>query len=187
GVPDTEAAAEVDLGQIDAVFGHDLGAEAQHPGGGDLEAGDVEDLRADVRVEAVEAQMGGVGDLLRSACRGSVGQGQAELLVFVGGGDEVVGVCLDAHGHSQHDRGQDSPGPGDRVEPVDLVEAVDEDPPDPVVEGVFEFGDRLVVPVQAHPVAGDPGGASDHHLPQRAGVEAETGLVHPAGHRGAQE
>src|SRR5699024_12705434 len=44
------------------------------------------------RSSDLEAQMGGVGDLLRSACRGSVGQGQAELLVFVGGGDEVVGV-----------------------------------------------------------------------------------------------
>ncbi|SII66824.1 Uncharacterised protein [Mycobacteroides abscessus subsp. abscessus] len=167
--------------------GHDLGAQGEHAGGGDLEAGDVEDLGADVRVEPVEAEVGGVDDARGGGARLARGHGETELLVLVGGGDEVVGMGFDADGDAQHHRRDDALGRGDGLETVDLVEAVDDDPSHPVVEGVLEFGDGLVVPVQAHARPGDSGGAGDHHLSERARVESQSGLVHPPGHRRAEE
>ena len=57
---------------------------------------------------------------------------EAELLVLVAGGDELVGVRLDADGHPDHDRRDDAELGGHRGDPVDLVEGVDHDAADPV-------------------------------------------------------
>ena len=56
GVGDAEAAAEVELGQLDADLAGDLGVQREHPPGGDLEARGVEDLRADVGVQAEQLE-----------------------------------------------------------------------------------------------------------------------------------
>ena len=50
-VGDAEAAAEVELGHLDAQLVADPALQREHPPGRDLEAGGVEDLRADVAVQ----------------------------------------------------------------------------------------------------------------------------------------
>ena len=55
-VGDAEAAAEVHLGQRHAELLGDPGLQREHPAGGDLEAGGVEDLGADVRVQAEQLE-----------------------------------------------------------------------------------------------------------------------------------
>ena len=63
----------------------------------DLEAGRVEDLRADVRVQADAARSPGSAARGRTASRRlAAGEREAELLVLVRGRDELVGVRLDA-------------------------------------------------------------------------------------------
>ena len=110
-VRDAHAAAEVDGGQrvgdgVAVLVAH-LGEQPDHPAGGELEAVGVEDLRADVAVQPHEVQprrlqhpAHGLGGVAR-------GQREAELLVLVGGGDELVGVRLDPDRHPHHDVGAD--------------------------------------------------------------------------------
>ena len=57
GVGDAEAAAEVELGQLDAVLvARSAACRPTHAAGGDLEAGGVEDLRADVAVQPAQVE-----------------------------------------------------------------------------------------------------------------------------------
>src|SRR6185503_17903883 len=95
GVRDAEAAAEVELLQFDTAGVANLRLQLQHAAGGHLEAAGVEDLRPDVRVEALEVEDALVEDLDRGREGGAAGQREAEFLVLVGGGDELVSVSLD--------------------------------------------------------------------------------------------
>ena len=99
------------------------------PAGGHLEPGGVEDLAADVGVQPEQlepvAVRRGCGDRLGGL---AAGEREAELLVLVGGRDELVGVRLDADGDADHDRRADAELGGDGGEPVDLLERVDDDP-----------------------------------------------------------
>jgi hypothetical protein len=56
GVGDALAAAEVELGQLEAVLVADRGQQADHAVRGELEAVDVEDVRADVAVQSDELE-----------------------------------------------------------------------------------------------------------------------------------
>src|SRR6478609_7134516 len=55
-VGDAEGAAQVELGELDAEVAGDLGVQADDAPGRHLEAGGVEDLRADVAVQTEQAQ-----------------------------------------------------------------------------------------------------------------------------------
>lgn len=101
--------------------------QPDHPMGRDLEPGHVEDLRPDVTVdpddfEPVE---------LKSAPHGfgglPAGQRNPELLVLVGGGDELMGVRLDAHGDPDLHRLPLAEGLRDVGDPHDLLEGVEND------------------------------------------------------------
>ena len=119
--------------------------------------------------------------------RAATGDGEAELLILVGGRDVLVGVRLDPGGGSHHDPCPDTPLGGQRAEPVDLGEGVDDDPADPGVERLGQLGDALVVAVQADPVQVDPGPLHNRELAAGAHVDAQSLLAHPAGDRGAEE
>ncbi len=141
-VGDAEAAAEVELGQREAVLVADRRHQPDDSVRGDLEPGGVEDLRADVGVQPGQLERrlaqdpaGGLGGV---AAR----QREAELLVLVRGGDELVGVRLDAHRGAEVDA---LPHPALRREgrePLDLHERVDDDGAHAGVEGGRELGGR---------------------------------------------
>ena len=57
-VGDAEAAAQVELGHGHAELVGDPGVQREHPAGRDLEAGRVEDLAADVAVQAEQLEPG---------------------------------------------------------------------------------------------------------------------------------
>ena len=100
------------------VLGDDLPEQPDHPVRGDLEPGRVEDLRADVRVQADQRaaraarhpadRLGGV----------PAGEREAELLVLVRGGDELVGVRLDADGDPDHHRAPGRPSRARQARPA---------------------------------------------------------------------
>lgn len=142
-------------------------------------AGHVEDLRADVRVdpdelETVERQRPpyGLGRL-------PVGERDAELLVLVRGGDELVRVRLDADG----DPDLHPLPPAERLrdvrDPHDLLEGVEHDPPDTGLDGRVDLRGRLVVAVEGDAVGGHPGGQRGRQLTPGADVQIEPLLVQP--------
>ena len=77
--------------------------------------------------------------------------------------------------------------PRDLSQPLDLVEGVDDDRPDPCGDGLAQLGDRLVVAVHADPLGREPGGKRDGELAAGAHVQAQALLGDPAGDRGAEE
>ena len=103
GVGDAEPAAQVQLGDLDAVLVADPDGQVDHPVRGHLETGRVEDLRADVRVQPGERQAGQRDDPPDRLVGGPGGQREAELLVVVRGGHELVGVRLDPGGDPDQD------------------------------------------------------------------------------------
>ena len=81
----------------------------QQPPGRLREPADAEDLRADVAVQAEQAQLGARAD--RGDDRGHLRQGDAELLVLPRGREVLVGAGVDAavhpEAHALHDRRRD--------------------------------------------------------------------------------
>ena len=108
---------------------------------------------------------------------------EAELLVVVGGGHELVGVRLDPG----RDPDQDArPGAGDvRVvgQPGDLLERVDHDVPDPGRHRLLDLGGQLVVAVQRDQGRVHPGRERHRQLAAGAHVHPEPLVGHPAQHR----
>ena len=119
--------------------------------------------------------------------RRAAGQRQAELLVLVGGGDELVGVRLDAdgdaHEHVLHDAGRT----GDRVEAFDLGHRVEHDVPDAGLDGRGQLVDGFVVAVQRDSLGREVGVQRDGEFAATADVQRQALLVDPARHLGAQE
>ena len=165
------------------MFSVDLGEEGAETARGDFEACGVEDLRSDVGVEPDEAQVRGGEQAAHRLGSRPVAEGQPELLVVVGGGDELVGVCLHAGGDTDQHFGDTASLRGDPLQPVDLVEGVDDDPSDADFDGPGQFGRGLVVAVHADPLGREPRGQGDSELAAGAHVEFEPFLGHPAGHR----
>ena len=121
--------------RVSPVASRTASEQAHDPVRGDLEAGRVEDLRADVAVQPGQRAGAGSATTRRGGLeRVAGGQREAELLVLVRGRDELVGVRLDAHGRpDQHRHGRAPAGHAaarQGHQPVDLVEGVDDDVPD---------------------------------------------------------
>jgi hypothetical protein len=163
GVRDAEAAAEVELLELDAAGVADLRLQLQHAAGGHLEAAGVEDLRADVRVQAAQVEDALVEDLTAAAKAAPAGQREAELLVLVGGGDELVGVSLDTDGDAdEHARlcpifGQSRSGRFRR--------RVDDDPAHARLERAGQFGHDLLLPWKPICSAGKPAASATASSP----------------------
>src|SRR6478735_2137535 len=188
GVGDSEAATEVELGELDPQLARDLRVETDDAPGRHLEAGGVEDLRPDVAVQSEQAQRLGPGEDPPRGLEGvPAGQRQPELLVLVRRRDELVRVGLDPHGDTDEDRRDDTELGGNRGDALDLVEGVDDDAAHAVVEGIADLGDALVVAVQADPVAGDAGALGHGELAAGAHVEVQALVMDPARDLGAQE
>ncbi len=111
------------------------------------------------------------------------GQREAELLVLVRGGDELVGVRLHPHGGPDEHRLPPTALLGQPGQPGDLGERVDHDPADAGVERLLQLGDGLVVAVEGDPVRRHLGPQRRGQLAAGADVEPEALLDHPAQRR----
>ncbi len=161
--------------------------QREHPAGRHLEARAVEDLAADVGVQAeqLEARRG------QHAAYGVEGVAaadrEAELLVLVGGRDVLVRVGLDAGGHPDHDPGGRPEVGRDLREALDLRERVHDDPAHAEGDRPAQLGVGLVVAVQPDPRHREAGPLGDAQLSRGADVEAEALLGDPTGDRRAEE
>ena len=104
------------------------------------------------------------------------------------GGDELVGVGVHARRDPQQDlRGAARRRRRERVEPVELVERVDDDVADAGLDRHPQLGDRLVVAVQHARRRRHTGSERDVQLAARGDVEQQPLVVRELGHRLAQE
>jgi hypothetical protein len=154
-------------------------------GGRLLEAGGAEDLRADVAVQSHELQAGQLADA-RDGRRGVL-EREAELLVLVGRGQEVVRLGVHAAVDPDQHGLRAAAALDDRREPLDLDETVDDDRPDPDLDRALELGDRLVVAVEAE--TRGIGARRERHGELAAGahVDREPLFGDPPHHLGAEE
>ena len=172
---------------VDTEFDDDIAQQTDHAVRGDLEARDVEDLRPDVTVQTDKAQMIGGEHAAHSDHRGPACQRQTELLVFVGGGDELVGVRLDADGDAHQHVLYDSRRGGDLIETFDLRHRVDHHVSDAGLDGRLQLIDRFIVAVQCDSISREIGMQRDGELAAAADIQRQPLLVDPARHLGAQE
>ena len=117
--------------------------------------------------------------------RGAAGDGETELLVLVRGGDVLVGVCLDPGGDPHHHRLPYAQLGGQVAQPGDLGERVDDDPPHTGGQTLAQFGDALVVAVQADPAEVDPGPLTTASSPP-VQTSMPSPPAHPARNRGGR-
>ena len=124
---------------------------------------DVEDLRADVRVQPAQLELGPSASTRRTASRGAaLGQREAELLVLVGGGDVLVRVRLDARpspGAAPAARTPAASATASRAGRSRSSESTTIRPM-PASSAALDLGVALVVAVQADPLPGDAGRAA---------------------------
>ena len=138
-------------------------------------------------MQAAKVQVGGALDGPHGLKGLAAGQGQAELLILVGGGDVLVAAGVDAGLQAHHDRGAHPHVGGDALDLANLVHRVDEDPVDACLQGQTDLTVRLVVAVQANARGVHAGAQRERELPQGGGVDAQPLLRHDAGDVGAQE
>ena len=98
-VGDGVAAADVQLGEDDAVLGADVGHGGDHPVDGFAVQGGVSDLRADVAVQPDQIQDRMRQHALYRVGSVALGEGESEFLVADAGGDRAVPVDVDVRGH----------------------------------------------------------------------------------------
>lgn len=179
GVRDAEAAAQIDLGQLDAVLVAYLGQQLHHPAGRDLESRHIENLRPDVAVNSDELQAIQLQRTAHGLRRLSAGQRDTELLVLVRGRDEFMGMRLDT------DRDPDlHPLPlaeplRDMRDPHHFLERVEHDPPDARLHGPGDFLGALVVPVQRDPLGRHSGRQRRGQLAPGTDIEVQPLLMQP--------
>ena len=174
-VRDAKAATEIDGGDlrglVDAELGDDVAQQADDTVRGDLEAADVEDLRADMAVQADQSQVIGGEDPAHRGHRRAAGQRQPELLVFVRGGDELVGVRLDTDGETDKHILDDARLARDGVEALDFGHRVQDDVTDPGFDRGGQLRDGFVVAVQRDPLGREVGMQRDGQLAAGADIQ----------------
>ena len=118
----------------------------------------------------------------------TVGEVEPELRVVLARRDELVGVGVHARCDPQQHLGRrPDAGGGEGVEPVELVEGIDDDVADTGGDRRLQLGGRLVVAVQDARRRRHPGGERDVQLATRGDVEQEPFVVGEPRHRLAQE
>ena len=138
-------------------------------------------------MQAPEVQVRRILDRGHGLVRLAGGQGQAELLVLVGGRDVLVAACVDAGLQAHHDGRDDAEVSGDALDLMDLVHRVDEDAVDAGLEGEADLRVRLVVAVEADAVGVHASAQGQAQFSERGGVDTQALGSDEARDVGAQE
>src|SRR5665647_2479842 len=159
GVADAETATHVEDVALEAqVAAPVVEGDEQHLYLAPVRA-QVEDLGADVGVDADELEMSRVAKAAHRLLRAAIRKPEAELAVLLTGLHRIV--RRGAHAGSDADKDLLAPaaGRGGGFEPFDLREGVDDELPDPGVEPGLDLGHRLVVAVEVDALGREGGGA----------------------------
>ena len=188
GVGDAEAAAEVQLGQRGAGALGEVGMQPEGAPGGDLEALGVEDLRADVGVDADQFQPRLVGTGGERRRRAAAGDGEAELLIFVCGGDVLMRVRLHPGRGAHHDPGRGYPRSAARA-PSRSISAKESTMkrPTPASSAWASSSGLLLLPCSPTRSMSMPARCSTASSPPVQTSMTQPLLAHPPRDRGAEE
>ena len=115
-------------------------------------------------VEADEPEVGEFDDAPGGFEGGAGGEGEAEFLVFVGGGDEFVGVGVDAGFDADEDVLGLAEFRGDGVEIFDFLVRVEDDEANAFANAVAEEGCVFVVAVGGDAFGGESGVEGDEEF-----------------------
>ena len=137
----------------------------------ELETVHVEDLGADVAVQAHQSQVVGGEDASNRFHGDAARQRESELLVLVRRGDELVRVSLHADGHANQYVGDDATLARQAVEALDLHHRVQHDVTDTGLECRVEFVEALVVAVQRDSLCREARVKGDRELTTGTDVE----------------
>ena len=188
-VAGAEPASDAELGDLDAVV-MELSGERDKFGDGTDVRVEPFDLRADVAMQSHKLERRASSDAHGGGARDVAGQGEAELGILGTGLDELVGVRLDAgrdpHEHRRPPVGLHAPA-SNAFEPVELVEAVDDDASDARIETGRELVVGLVVSVEDDARRGEARVHRDVELTASRDVEAQSFLCNEMGYGRAQE
>ena len=146
------------------AFFNDGAVELEDAFRGQGEAFGVEHLGADVAVEADEPEVGEFDDAPGGFEGGAGGEGEAEFLVFVGGGDEFVGVGVDAGFDADEDVLGLAEFHGDGVEVFDFLVGVKDNEADAFANAVAEEGCVFVIAVGGDAFGGESGVEGDEEF-----------------------
>ena len=138
-------------------------------------------------VKADEVHRVALGDAHRGVARRSARHGEAELRVVGTGGDVLVRVRFDARGHTHEHPGPRKSTRDERLDAIELVDTVDDEPPDAQLEGKPQLELGFVVPVKHHPLGGKPRSVRDVRLAAGRDVEMKAFFGDEASHRHTQE
>ena len=165
-VGDAVAATEVENVELlpYLAFFDDGAVELEDAFRGQGEAFGVEHLGADVAVEADEPEVGEFDDAPGGFEGGPGCEGEAEFLVFVGGGDEFVGVGVDAGFDADEDVLGLAEFRGDGVEVFDFLVGVEDDEADAFADAVAEEGCVFVIAVGGDAFGGESGVEGDEEF-----------------------
>ena len=175
-----QAAAQVELGDLDAVFLPDARDELDHDLRGFAERMQREDLRTDMAVEADELHVGGLDGVLHALEGEVVEHGEAELRVLATRTDVLVRVGLDAGRDAHVDGLLDAKFAGNLGHARELDAAVDHDAAYTCGDGFAQLGRRLVVAVHEDALHREARHLCAGELSTARHVEAEALLVHDA-------
>ena len=109
-------------------------------------------------------------------------QGEAELLILVGGRDELVGIDVHARGHAHQDVLGGAQVAGHAGQFGDLLERVDDDEFHARLDGGTEELLVLVIAVHRDALGREVGVQGDAQLTEARDIQAEALLSHPAAH-----
>ena len=173
GVGDADAAAQVDGGNVQAQLSLQERRKVDDDARGLGKGLGPKNLGTDVAVQSPEIQVRRILDHGHGLVRLTGGQGQAELLILVGGRNVLVAARVDAGLQAHHDGRDDTEVSSDALDLVDLVHRVDEDAVDAGLEGEADLRVRLIVAVQADTVGVHPGAQGQTQLSERGGVDTQ--------------
>ena len=186
-VGDADAATQVNRGNVHVELGLHTRREVDDDARGLSKGLGPEDLGADVAVQPAEVQVRRVLDRGHGLVRLAGRQGQAELLVLVGGRNVFVAACVDTGLEAHHDGRDDAEVSGDALDLVDLIHRVDEDAMNASLESEANLRVRLVVAVQADARGVHAGAQGQAQLAERGGVYIQALGRDQARDVGAQE
>lgn len=135
----------------------------------------------------ISSRPSSVSALLTASAACPCGQRDTELLVLVGGGDELVRMGLDAHGDPDLHPLAGPEALGGVRDLDDLLEGVEDDTADTGRDGALDLLEGLVVAVEGDALGGHSGGERGGEFTAGAHVEIEPLLVQPADHGPGQE
>ena len=138
-------------------------------------------------VQAAEVQVSRILDRGHGLVRLAGGQGQAELLVLVGGRDVLVASRVDAGLQAHHDGRDDAEISSDALDLASLVHRVNEDAVNAGFKSEANLRIRLVVAVQADARGIHACAQSEGQLAERGGVDPQALGHDQARDVGAQE